>query len=120
MSNQVTGIVRIKVDGQLLESKEGAKLSGFNVEREEQLSAFGVAGYSEKPVAPKIECTLIHKGSTSLTALAAITDATVNFECDTGKVYVLQQAWVANSMELSANGGEVPVTFTGLRVEEQG
>lgn len=119
MSNQVTGVVRIKIDGELVESKEGAKFSGINmVEREEQMSSDGVAGFSEKPVVPMIECTLIHKASLNLTAIGAITNSTIFFECDTGKVYALYEAWCATALDLTGGGGEVPVTFKGRRAEE--
>ena len=117
MANQVTGRVYVKVDGQLLRSKDGAKLKFGNIEREAVVGNT-VHGYVEKAVAPSIECTISHMADTSLTALQALADATVTFETDTGKNYILRNAWVSKQLELTGGQGELTLEFMGKTCEE--
>lgn len=116
MSNQVTGKVHISVNGKRLASKEGGKLGFGTVEREAVLGDSGVLGYSEKPTTPYIECTIAHKGDTSLKEFQDITDASITFESDTGKVYMLRNAWNAKAIEMDR--GEVALRFEGMSAEE--
>ncbi|KIO49595.1 phage tail tube protein [Nitrosospira sp. NpAV] len=116
MSNQVTGRVFVSVNGKRLASKEGAKLGFGGIEREAVLGDSGVLGYSEKTAVPYVECTIAHKGDTSLKELQDTTDASVTFEADTGKVYMLRNAWSAKAIELDK--GEVALRFEGISAEE--
>lgn len=116
MGNQVTGRVFVSLNGARLASKEGAKLGFGGVDREAVHGDGGVLGYSEKTAVPFIECTIAHKGDTSLKDLSAITDASITFESDTGKVYILRNAWSAKSIELDK--GEVALRFEGMSCEE--
>ena len=117
MANQVTGRVYIKVDGALLRSKDGAKLMFGGVEREAVVGNM-VHGYTEKVSAPTVECTISHMGDTSLKSLAALTNSTLTFETDTGKSYVVRNAWLNTPPELTGGSGEVSLKFTGISCEE--
>lgn len=114
---QVTGRAYVNVNGQRLRSKPGAKLKFGGVEREPVVGDDSVHGYSEKLTAPSVECTISHTADTNLQELQATTSATVTFETDTGKTFLLQEAWTANALELT--NGEVAITFNGVRCEEQ-
>jgi len=116
MSNQVTGRVFVTVQGERLRSKEGATLKFGGVEREDVLGDGGVLGYSEKTSAPEIDCTLAHNAAFSAKSFQDITDERVIFETDTGKTYVLANAWCKGALELSK--GEVGLRFGGLSCEE--
>lgn len=119
MSNKVTGTAFIKANGKLLRSEKGGRLIGFaGVEREAKIYAGGIAGYSENPVAPRIECRLLHMADTSLEEIRAIVDATITFETDGGRTYVLRNAWCSNAIDIDAGEGMVDVTFTGISAEE--
>lgn len=116
MSNQITGRVFISINGKRLASKEGGKLGFGTVEREAVLGDSGVLGYSEKSTAPYVECTIAHKSDTSLKELQDTTDASITFEADTGKVYMLRNAWNAKAIEMDK--GEVALRFEGMSAEE--
>ncbi len=113
---QVTGRAFIKVNGTDMRSKEGATLNPGGVSREAAMSDRGVDGYSESPVAPTIQCSINHTADISLTDLGQITDASIVFETDTGKTYLLRNAWIDGPAEL--NGSEVSLNFTGMTCEE--
>lgn len=118
--NQVTGRAFIRVNGALLRTKNGAKLNFGNPTREPVIGDNGVEGFTEKPEAPFIEGVVIHKKGTPTDQLANFTDGTVIFEADSGVSYVLSEAWQSMPIEITAQdaGGEVPVKFFGIDVEE--
>lgn len=113
---QITGRAFIAVNGTRLRSREGAKLSFGGVERETVVGDTGVHGYTEKTVAPSVECSISHGADTNLTELRDIKDASVIFETDTGKVYTLGGAWLSNPIEMEK--GEIKLTFVGITCEE--
>lgn len=115
--NQVTGRVTITVDGQRLESREGAVLNTGGVEREPVVGDTGVHGFTEKTVAPTVECSVSHKAGTRLTDLNAINNATLVFATDTGVDFVLRGAWLSKPADLKS-GGEVSLAFSALSCEE--
>lgn len=111
-----TGRAFVTVAGKRLASKEGAKLGFGNMERTADMGDAGVLGYKEKPSVPYVECTIAHNADTSLQELADIVDATVSFDTDTKRSYVLRNAWSAKVLEMDK--GEVAVRFEGLSCEE--
>jgi hypothetical protein len=113
---KVTGRVFVTVGGKRLASKEGAKLMMGGFEREPVIADTGVIGYSEKIAAPGVECTIAHTADTSLEELRNITNASLSFDTDTGKSFVLSGAWCANALELEK--GEVKLNFGALECKE--
>lgn len=112
MAGKLTGRAFIRVDGDLLPTLEGAKINIGGLEREEVLGN-EVLGFTEKPVAATVECTIAHSAATDLVALRNITDATVTFETDTGITYMVAPAWITKPPELTAGGAEVELEFKG-------
>ena len=113
---QQTGRAFITAAGKRLASKPGAKMNMGGVERTAVILDGGVAGFQETVVAPYVECVVSHDADTSLTGITAIKDATVLFETDTKRSYVLRNAWSAKPMELDK--GDVSVRFEGMSCEE--
>lgn len=113
---QVTGKAFITAKGKRLASREGASLKYGGVERTGEMADTGVVGYSEKNVIPEIECSIVHTGKTSLAELMTIKDDTVMFDTDTGKSFILSNAWCTGGLELSKS--EVKVKFQGLSCKE--
>ncbi len=75
-------------------------------------------GYKETVVAPKIECTISHDNNTSLINLSKLADVPITFETDSGKTYIIGEAWITESPELNSQEGSVALTFEGMSVEE--
>lgn len=115
---QVTGRVYIKVNGKLLRSKDGAKLSNIGAVERTPVIGHEVYGYVEKTVAPSIECTLADTADLKLKEIHAIVNATCTFETDTGKIYILREAWTESALSLTGGEGEVECKFTGVACEE--
>lgn len=118
MSKQKLGKAYIKVDGSLLETMPGAKIDIGGVTRKEVVGSHG-GGFAEELKLASLECEIMVSPETSLAAIAAIVDATVTFECDTGQIYVMRNAWVAETPVVSeGEGGKVPVKFQSEPAEE--
>lgn len=112
----LTGRAYITVAGKRLRSKEGAKLKYSSTSREGVTADTGVAGFREKVEIPEVECTLIHAADISLKEIEAIKGATISFDTDSGKSFVLTDAWRSVALELA--GGEVGVKFQAMTCDE--
>lgn len=117
--SQVTGRCFLYVDGALLRSKSGAKLTGIGAVERTAVIGNQVWGYAEKAIAPTVEATLADTADLSLVAISQITDATITFETDTGKTYIVRHAWCETAPDLTEGEGDVSVKFAGVSVEEQ-
>lgn len=113
---QNTGRAFITVAGKRLASKENAKLGTGSPDRTGEVGDTGVLGYTEKDTIPYVECTIKHNANTSMSEISAIVDATISFDTDTGRSYVLRNAWCAKSLELS--GGDIALRFEAMSCEE--
>ena len=110
---QVTGIVKLYVNGTMQRSKEGASLMLGGKERTTQ-SGHSVYGYSEKIVPSEIEFTLAHTADADLIELNNLVDATVRFETDTGIVFNVPEAWTTAPCKITGGEGDVEVTMQGV------
>ncbi|AMK09651.1 phage tail tube protein [Pseudodesulfovibrio indicus] len=115
---QVTGKAIIRVNGSELRTADEATLKPGGVSREPVKGSGKVHGFTETTEAPELECTVYHTADTSLADIMKITDATVIFETDTGKRFVLTGAFVTDAVSLKVKGGEVDVKMSAITCEE--
>lgn len=116
--NQRTGQVYIRVDGNLLKSMPGAKLTGVAGAKRNAVVGNEVYGFGEEILVPTIECDISHGADVSVQKLFKIVDSTATFECDSGPIFVLSNAWVASVDELA--DGKLKVMINAKRCVEQG
>lgn len=116
--SKVLGRATVKVDGEVLLIDNGAKLAFGGVTRK-VVKGTEIHGYAEEAMEPSVEVAATVDKDSSLKAWADIADATVTFECDTGQVYILKNAWLENPPEVTAGeGGRVPLKFVAKVCEE--
>lgn len=113
---RLTGRAYITVRGQRLRTEPGATLKTGGVSREGVVADTGVAGYTESTSIPEVTCSVLHGADIKLADFNAMTSETVSFDTDTGKSFVLSEAWCKGALELSA--GKVQLVFQGMRCEE--
>jgi len=116
--SQVTGKAIIRVDGEELRSLDGATLNPGGQSREAVKGGGKIHGYKESDMEPTVECKIAHTKDVSLKKLGAITDATVIFETDTGKRFVLRNAWVSEPPALDATAGSVDLKWAAIECDE--
>lgn len=114
MANElVTGTVVIRVDGRSIRSKLGAKLMVGGFERTPQYADGQLIGFTKKPIASQITCTLVHVSTTDVSLLNEIEDSTLTYECDSGAVYTCRGVFLTKPPEISDGDGEVTTEFMG-------
>lgn len=113
---QVTGIVFIKVDGDLLRSKEGAKLTLGGKERTAQ-TGHSVYGFSEKVVPSQLEFTIAHTGGDDLEGLQNKTNSNIEFQTDTGDIYIIRRAFSTRPADLTGGEGDATFEYMGQPAE---
>lgn len=116
--SQITGKAVIRVDGTELRTLDGATLNPGGVTREAMKGGGKVHGYKETDVEPTMECKIAHTADLSIKQLAGITEATVLFETDTGRTYVLRKAWVTEPPALDTSAGSVDLKFAAIECDE--
>jgi hypothetical protein len=115
---QVTGIVKIYLNGSLQRSKEGASLVLGGYEKTPQ-SGHSLYGFSKKFQPAEVEFTMSHMADTDLIALRDLEDTTLKFETDTGLSYVVTGATLTTSPKLTGGEGDVEVTMQGNPAVEE-
>jgi len=109
---QVTGIVKVYLNGDLQRSKEGASLS-FGGKERTAIMGYTLHGFAEKAVASELEFTLAHMADTDLIAINDLVDATLRFETDTGPVFLVTNAFTTAPVKLTGGEGDAEVTMQG-------
>ena len=113
---QVTGRAFISINGQRVRSKEGARLNMGGPRRDAAVSDAGVDGFSESIAVPRCEFRVNHTADMSLKDFQDVTDGTLVFETDTGRVITLTGAWCAEPPTIAK--GEVDLVFEGVETLE--
>lgn len=111
MSNKLTGIVRIRVNNELLRSKPGAEIDIGGPARTTHAGS-AVHGFTEELKPSKVTCTVVHDALTDLLKMRAWSNVTLEFECDTGVTYQIVGAWMLNTPTLKSGDG-VALEFEG-------
>lgn len=119
MSGQQHSMAYIKVDGTLLATMPGAKLDIGGQVRSSVVGDNKVHGFSSAIKPAMLECEVSLGQGMSLDQLRNITDATVTYEADTGQTWVVRQAFVTETLNVTAGeGGKVALKFEGQPAEE--
>lgn len=116
--NKITGRAIIHVDGERLQTENGATLNPGGSNRTSMVGGGEVHGFQEEDVAPSMECSVRHKKGVSLRQLSDITDATVLFETDTGEQYILRDAFTTEPASLNAGDGTVALKMEAIACDE--
>jgi len=110
----VTGTLILQMEGLSLQSKEGtASLDFGGKERSPVYADGGLLGPSEKSVAATVSGTLAHTATTDVDKINAAKNVTLTVIADTGKRYVVRNAFTTKPCKLSGDSGDLEVEFMG-------
>lgn len=113
---QVTGIVTVKVDGDMVRSKAGASIDLGGYERTTQ-KGHSIYGYSEELMPSIVSFTLAHVGKDDLIGLQSKVDSTLQFDTDTGDSYIVRNAFSSKTAVLTGGEGDVAFEYMGHPAE---
>ena len=108
---QATGRVTIKVNGDVLRSRNGASLQTGGIIRSELTTDQGKVYYTEDTQPSEVTATLVHTQADDVVGLRSLRDVTVSFETDTGAGWAIANAFVTEVGEIAS--GEYSVTLMG-------
>ncbi len=115
--NQVVGQVRIKADGQLLPTSGEATMNIGGPNRENVPGDNEAGSFKETTAPARCEVSLLNKASVSLSAIRAIDNATITLETDTGKTWIMRNAYCAEAPSFGQDG-KATCVFEGPPAEE--
>lgn len=115
---QATGRVKISVNGKTLRSKKGATITFGGYTRTPIVVDSGEVLYSEEKGHAEVECTVTHTFDTDVTEMADFANATLTFETDTGRVYMIKNAFTMESPKLTGGEGDLTLHMAGSRAED--
>lgn len=115
---QATGVVIVEINGMRLASKEGAKLNTGGMERTPITLQDGSVRFAEKPTHALVTATLVHGGDADVDALNNFKNGTCTFKTDTGKTYLISDAFTTKPVEISGGEGEMPIEIAGRAAVE--
>lgn len=116
--SKITGIARIKVNGELLESMPGAELDLGGYERTEQ-TGHRLYGYTEKLMPAVLTCTFPWKAGAPIEAIRNLVEGVVLFESDAGETYRVSNAFNSTTVKVKDEDGEVSCELKGDPAEQQ-
>lgn len=114
---QLTGIIKIYLNGSLQRSKEGATLKFGGFEKTKQVG-HAVYGSTRKLMPSEVEFELAHTSDTDEKAIAEF-DGTVRFESDNGSSFVITNCETMEPPELTGGDGGLKVKMSGDPAEKE-
>lgn len=115
--NRVVGQMKIKIDGASYPTSGEATLDIGGAVREPVPGDYEAGAFKEMTKESKLEVTLLYKSNVSLASLRSIDNATVTAELDTGKTWIIRNAYCADAISFGQDG-KAKVIFQGPPAEE--
>lgn len=115
---QITGKVTVRVDGEEIRTIGNGTGTTGGAERTTAKGGGRIHGYTEEEMEPTVSFTVAHTAETSVKRLAALRDATVLLETDTGARFIYRQAWTTTPPEVDFSNGEITVEMAAVECEE--
>lgn len=115
MSGQVTGKAKVRIDGQIIESENGATLNPGGTPREPS-SHGGKTYYTESDAPPSLKFKIMLTKDIDVTDVGKWKDKTVTFQADTGQRYLMRRGFTVNVVEHGTTSADVEMS--GDRAEK--
>lgn len=116
--SQLTGIAFVKIDGEMTQSKPGAKIK-LGGKKRTPVTGHSVYGFTESIDPAEVDLTVAHSAATPVEDWRGKTNAVILFETDTGVTYQVSNAFITDTPELTDGEGELTLKFAGDPAEPQ-
>lgn len=111
---QLLGRARIRANGKELLTLAGSTLKIGGEKRTAVVGALSVHGHTVETVPPMLSCKITQAGDITVDFVDAIKDATILWEGDDGRNYVITGGFCEGDSELAEKGGEISASFSGM------
>lgn len=112
-SEKLTGILIFQMDGVSMRSKDKGSIEMGGYERKPQYADGKLIGYTETPIAAKVECTSVHGSKTNVDKLHNAVSVSITCVTDTGKKYLVANAFSTRPGKLTGGEGDLSLEFVG-------
>ena len=118
MAQRRAGLIQVQINGEIQDAKGNWSYNLGRPMREAIIGADRVHGFKETPQVAFIEGEITDRGSLDLASLVGLQDTTVTLTMQTGKMFVLTEAWFAGDGAASTEEAAIAVRFEGFSGEE--
>jgi len=118
MSNQIVGRAKIRLGSGEILTKKGATFDPGGVKRNPEPSDSGKTFFSEETASPSLKCSVMPTADISLAELRDLKDATVIFEPDVGKSWMMVKAFVTEPPVMDVSGKSISLNLSAEYSEE--
>lgn len=116
---RISGIINLKVDGEMYSAKGDFTYNLGLPKREPIIGSDGqVHGYKEVPQEAFIEGAITDNPDLDLEKFLSITEATASLDLANGKTIVIREAFNASEGKVGTSEGEIETKFVGAKGEE--
>ncbi|OOG61449.1 phage tail protein [Rhodanobacter sp. B04] len=112
-TNRLAGTAYLSVDGVTYMLAGDFEYKPSLVTRESLTGMDTVHGFSEKPVAPHISCTLRDSGGLSVASLNAMVNVTIVVELANGKTIIGRNMWSVEDQTAKSTDATIDVKWEG-------
>lgn len=119
MSKKIHGQAEIRINGQYIESEDGATLTPGGLKNNPAMT--GKSFYFNQTTIPSVvTCRVPVTKDTSIRALQELNDVEIIFQSDTGRTWIVRGACQTNELNLAGGegNGKVELSFSGEPAEE--
>lgn len=114
----ILGIVTIRTNGKAIQSMGGAELDLGGKEREAVVGGGRVLGSKATYKAPNLSVKVAVDANTNFNELQELTDATVDFEADSGHRFLLNRAFRTSTVKISESDGSYNLDMSAYTAEQ--
>lgn len=115
--NRLVGQIKVKIDGVTYPTSGESSLEIGGPVRTPVSGDYDASSFTEKSEPSKAEVTLLYKQGIGIGALRDVDNATLTLELDSGSVWIVRNAYVAEVISFSQDG-KAKVVFQGPPAEE--
>lgn len=117
--NRVVGQARVTVSSLGLLDTDGQTTIEIGGPKRDAVQGDYQAGSWRETTEPsKIECSILVKENTSLSAVRAVEDDTITVEFDTGQTFIVRNGYSSEVPSVATNDGKAKIVFGGPPAEE--
>lgn len=109
MSDQTTGIIKLKLDGSVIESENDATLNPGGIKRTPAVHG-GKTYYTEEEVPAEVTFKVPLTKNVNVITLNEMKDKTLTFIADTGQRYLVRGAFTLDVVEHGLTSAEVKMS----------
>ncbi len=102
-----------------LPTQKGITYNYGNAKREAVMGDSGLLGHTEEYTdPPSIKCKLSDTSALDKQKLQKVVDETITLQVNNGQAFTLNNAFMADVLEVDASSGDIEVTFNGSELIE--